>query len=418
MQILTTLRELDDKIAECNRAEAISDDAMRAVFGTFCMAPPRDLPADPFTEDYRQAQLALYRGIAERPYETSNEVTSFNIEAALRRPFPFSTRSGVTTGEYFMAIGALLRAMALPPGARVIEFGPGWGHTTLMLAKLGHRVTAVDIEPRFCELIRRRAAQEGLEIEVVNDDFTWVERAPHRFDAALFFECFHHCADHLRLLRALRAALAPEARIFFAGEPITPDFPMPWGLRLDGNSLWAIRKNGWLELGFREDYFRQALQQAGWFGFKLPCRDPGWMTLWEARPPGQPVFRATGADPRINTQIGRRVGDTIEIAGSEVGTGLYGPYVTLPPGHYTARIHFAREPYLYGQARMDVAAGIGSQILAHCSIDARALDAAGGPVVLPFGSDQEMPQVEVRLFCEGKFRAVIEAVEITPEIFL
>ena len=50
-----------------------------------------------------------------------------------------------------MAIGFLLRAMALPPGARVLEFGPGWGHTSLMLAQLGHRVTVVDIEARFCE---------------------------------------------------------------------------------------------------------------------------------------------------------------------------------------------------------------------------------------------------------------------------
>ena len=65
------------------------------------------------------------------------------------------------------------------------------------------------------------------------------------------------------LLRALRQAVMPEGRIFFGGEPITADFPMPWGLRLDGNSLWAIRKNGWLELGFREDYFARALAETG-----------------------------------------------------------------------------------------------------------------------------------------------------------
>ncbi|MCO6416866.1 class I SAM-dependent methyltransferase [Siccirubricoccus sp. KC 17139] len=415
MQIITTLGELDEKIAECNRAEAISDDAMRAVFGTFRMEPPWDLPADPLSDAYRQAQMALYCRIAGRDYALGNEATPFDIEAAIRRPFPFSTASGVTTGDYFMAIGALLRAMALPPSSRVIEFGPGWGHTTLMLAKLGHRVTAVDIEPRFCELIRRRAAMEGLEIEVVNDDFLWVEKARDRFDAALFFECFHHCADHLRLLQALGPALTPEARIFFAAEPIQPEFPMPWGLRLDGNSLWAIRKNGWLELGFREEYFRQALRRTGWFGLKLPCREPGWMTLWEARRLGQPVFRAAGADPRINTAIGERTGRGIVLAAKAPGTGLYGPYIALPAGHYRAMIRFARNDAPRGAARMDVAAHAGNAILATRALDGMIMASGDGAVTLPFSSEADLDQVEVRLFCDPGFQGVIEAVEIAPD---
>ena len=252
----------------------------------------------PSRKSYRQAQLALYRDVAGRDYDTANEVTAFDIEAAVRRPFPYSTGSSVTTGEQLMAVGWLVRAMALPPGSRIVEFGPGWGNTTLALARLGHHVTVVDIEPHFCELIRRRAAQEGVEVEVVQDDFLWAERCGQRFDAALFYECFHHCADHLRLLRALREAVVPDGRVFFAGEPITRDFPMPWGLRIDGNSLWAIRKNGWLELGFRDDYFARALGECGWYGLRRACADPGWLTLWEARRRDQPVFRAGGGDTR------------------------------------------------------------------------------------------------------------------------
>jgi SAM-dependent methyltransferase len=239
MQTIRDIAELDAKIEECNRAEAVSDDAMRAVFGTFQMDPPASLPADPFGPEYRDFQLELYRRVSGRPYSTGNEETPFDVERAVLRPFPFTTGSCVTTGEHFMAVGFLLRAMALPPNSRVLEFGPGWGNTTIMLAKLGHRVTAVDIEGRFCELLRRRAEREGVEIEVVNADFLWVEEAAEarRFDTVLFFECFHHCADHLRLLRALRGALAPGGRVFFGAEPIAPGFPMPWGLRLDGCSL-------------------------------------------------------------------------------------------------------------------------------------------------------------------------------------
>src|SRR5208282_2947790 len=101
------------------------------------------------------------------------------------------------------------------------------------------------------------------------DDFSWMERTDRKFDAAIFFECFHHCSDHLGLLRGLSRAMGDDGKLFFAAEPISADFAMPWGLRLDGGSLWAIRKNGWLELGFREDYFLAALRATGWRAAKL-----------------------------------------------------------------------------------------------------------------------------------------------------
>ena len=411
MQVIRNTRELDAKIEECNRAEAQSDDAMRAVFGSFRMDPPGGLPPDPLSEAYRRAQLALYRDVAGRDYDTANEVTAFDIDAALRRPFPFSTGSAVTTGEQLMAVGWLIRATALPPGSRIVEFGPGWGNTTLALARLGHHVTVVDIEPHFCELLRRRAAQDGVEIEVVNDDFLWAERCGRRFDAALFYECFHHCADHLRLLRALREAVVPEGRVFFAGEPITRDFPMPWGLRLDGNSLWAIRKNGWLELGFRDDYFAGALAECGWHGLRRDCADPAWLTLWEARRRDQPVFRAGGDDTRLNTVAGRREGDAIRLEGA-AGTGLFGPYIALPAGTYLARLRFAAGVPASGRARMDVACSTGRHLLAELQIDGAIIGAAGASLDLPFGSERDMETLEVRLFCEEGFQAAIAGVEI------
>ena len=49
--------------------------------------------------------------------------------------------------------------------------------------------------------------------------------------------------------------------IVFAAEPIIDDFYCPWGVRLDGQSAWSIRKFGWLELGFRTDYFRKTLDR-------------------------------------------------------------------------------------------------------------------------------------------------------------
>lgn len=283
MQVISSLDELEAKIAECNAALGESDDAMREMFRTFRMDFSRQLPADPFSPEYRDFQMALYERIAGKAYAPRNERTMFDVGAYLARPFPYYTRSCATTGNHLGAIGALLRTLDLPPGARILEFGPGWGNTTLALALLGMRVTAVDIEPNFCEVIRARAAQNQVEIEVVEADFFWAETVAEPYDAVIFFECFHHCSDHLRLLAALRGAVKPEGKVYFASEPILPDYPVPWGVRMDGEALWAIRNFGWLELGYDEAYFRTALARTGWTATKHACTDMDWAGVWQAR---------------------------------------------------------------------------------------------------------------------------------------
>lgn len=45
-----------------------------------------------------------------------------------------------------MAIGFIIKNLQLPPNARILEFGPGWGNLTIALAKMGFQVTAIDIE--------------------------------------------------------------------------------------------------------------------------------------------------------------------------------------------------------------------------------------------------------------------------------
>ena len=72
----------------------------------------------------------------------------------------------------------------------------------LSMVAVGDDIRAVDVEARFCNLIQRRAARNGVDIEVVNSDFMWAEQVQEPYDAVIFFECFHHCADHLHLLAA------------------------------------------------------------------------------------------------------------------------------------------------------------------------------------------------------------------------
>ena len=412
MQVINTIEELDEKMRECDRAGLRSDDALRQVFAGFRMAPPTGAPDDPFSPEYRRFQLELYRQISGKDYQVANERTVFDVEQALRRPFPYSTGSCSTTGEQWMLLGFVMRALVLEPGSRILELGAGWGNLSLALAMLGHHVTALDVDERFCELIRKRAQRDDLIVEVVNAAYDAVEQWDEEFDTVLFLSSFHHAADHLPLLRSLHRTLKPHGRLVFGSEPIEPEFPYPWGLRLDGQSLWSIRKHGWLELGFSERYFVEALSRTGWLARKHVAKDLPWLSVWEACRRDVACLRLTVAAGQLATQIGVVRDNAIVVDGMSAGTALFGPYVTLPPGAYLARIHFRPGMQHSIRATMDVAAEIGVTRLAESPL-ASALPAHGHCVaVLPFHSDRELRDVEVRLFGAAGFSAEIEAVEI------
>ncbi|HJU70983.1 MAG TPA: class I SAM-dependent methyltransferase [Paucimonas sp.] len=281
-QQVSTLEELDEMLVMLDAAAAISDDELRRGFTRFTMRFPLDLPADPDSEAYRTTQFKLYEWLHGKPYSTSNEVSSFDTRAAASRPFPFYTESPHTVGNHIISIGHLIRTLNLPPKSAILEFGPGWGNTTVWLARMGYRVTAVDIEQNFVDLIRERARRKELDIDVRQGDFSLIDQFEQQFDAVLFFECFHHCANHQALIASLDRVIAPGGKAVFAAEPITDDFPIPWGLRLDGESLWAIRKQGWLELGFKESYFRKLLARHGWEVEKSVCPETPWGVILTA----------------------------------------------------------------------------------------------------------------------------------------
>lgn len=283
VRVIATLDELDEILRKLDKAAEVSDDELRKQFRTFRMEFDARVPDDPYSQEYRDRQFELYARIAGKNYSISNEVSVFDIDKAAVRPFPYYTESCETVGYHMMAIANTIRLMKLKKGSRIVEFGAGWGNITIALAMMGFKVTSVDIEKNFCELVDRRAKQQGVCINVINSDFSWIEQVGEPVDAILFFESFHHAADHLALLKALNKATRSDGRVYFAAEPIIPDFPIQWGLRLDGESLWAIRKYGWLELGFREDYFRRTLDALGWVVEKHTLDATPWGTVFEAR---------------------------------------------------------------------------------------------------------------------------------------
>jgi 2-polyprenyl-3-methyl-5-hydroxy-6-metoxy-1,4-benzoquinol methylase len=283
-----TLEELDQEMIRIDHAGRESDDAMRRVMASFRFDPGVEMPADPHSAAYAEAQRRLYEMVSGRQTYTAgeNEQTDIDLAWQVDVPFPYSTRSSVTVGEHLMAWGFLIRVLQLRTGDRLLEFGPGYGNTTLQFQQMGFDVTAVDVNPRFLELIRQRSIRLGRTLATVCTDMLDYQ-PPHPFDRVVFFECFHHCANHEQMIANLEQLVAKGGMVVFAGEPITDTFPLPWGLRLDGQSVWSIRKCGWLELGFRTDYFRDLLFRHGWTAEIHDSRDVPWMRAIVARRRGE-----------------------------------------------------------------------------------------------------------------------------------
>lgn len=391
-------------------ASATNDADMRLEFSTYQAAFDLNVPADPFSKAYREKQFSIYEMLTGKSYVNTNEKSPFDVDSAAVRPFPYLHASCELVGDHLMAIGFLIKSLRLPAGARILEFGPGWGNLTVALAKMGFQVTAVDIEKNFVDLIGKRAAMERLDVKAIHGDFSFIGSVEEPFDAVLFFECFHHASDHLALMAAFEKAVKKNGIVCFASEPINAEFPIPWGLRMDGQSLWAIRNNGWLELGFNEKYFALALERFGWRGLSLQGHDApnSHVIIAKRKADWGGVFKYTAQG--LLSQIGKLTNYGCVADGCE-GYLAYGPYINLPAGAYRAELLLNPSVILSGELLIDVVVDHGAVCLAEMNVRSMTWP-RDKPLAIEFSSDAQMQNLEVRVRCAQGALLYLEAISV------
>jgi SAM-dependent methyltransferase len=102
-------------------------------------------------------------------------------------------------------------ARLLPPApARVLDCGAGTGFLSLLAARLGHRVTAVDLSPQMLARLRTYAEAETLDIDIVEGSAD--EPPPGPWDAVVERHVLWTLPDPVGALRAWRK-VAPMGRL-------------------------------------------------------------------------------------------------------------------------------------------------------------------------------------------------------------
>lgn len=115
----------------------------------------------------------------------------------------------------------------LAPGAgeHILDVGCGTGNFSLELARLGVRVTGIDISEAMLAIARRKAEAAGLDIEFLQADAMRLPFAADSFDKVVSVTALEFAPD-------LKAVLAESYRV------LKPGGRLVIGL-IGGNSLWS-----------------------------------------------------------------------------------------------------------------------------------------------------------------------------------
>ncbi|MCP3168112.1 class I SAM-dependent methyltransferase [Myxococcus qinghaiensis] len=105
-----------------------------------------------------------------------------------------------------------LARTATGSGSRVVDVAAGPGTLSLLAARQGARVTAVDFSSRMLATLRERATSEGLDIEALTGDGMALPLPDQKFDAAFSLFGLMFFPDRPRGFRELHRVLVPGGR--------------------------------------------------------------------------------------------------------------------------------------------------------------------------------------------------------------
>jgi SAM-dependent methyltransferase len=236
---------------------------------------------DPFSSQYLEWEIGFFEFLSGKPYNYVAEGLSLDALTEQQKPptVDWSLEHRIERTRLYMEV---LERIQPQQGACVLEMGFGYGDLLEWLGRCGCKVFGIDASEDFLAYALHRLTAQSIQATLSQGSFYDVEYMDVFPEIVIFEASFHHCGEPVRLLEILHKKLAPNGKIYFFNEPILPHADRPWGLiRYDGESLFQIRYRGWLEFGFRLDFFEALLSKTGYKIANAHLMSNGY-TLYEA----------------------------------------------------------------------------------------------------------------------------------------
>lgn len=124
---------------------------------------------------------------------------------------PFPNEEGRNARQGRMEIPALMRALALPSGSRVLEVGCGRGVALPVLAELCEpsRLVGLDVDPALLDEARHSLSEAGARCELVCADVRRMPFDDASFDVVIDFGTLYHIARPADGLSEIARVLRP-----------------------------------------------------------------------------------------------------------------------------------------------------------------------------------------------------------------
>jgi SAM-dependent methyltransferase len=152
-----------------------------------------------------------------RPQQLSTQPDSDRISRPTSKPYTGSLSIFEDPDRaQKLQIDRVMDLLGIKPGSGVADIGAGSGWFTVRAARRASPgpVYAVEINPDYIKYIDNRAKKENLaNIHTVLGKEDDPRLPPNSVDAALILKAYHEVAQPIRLLRAVRIALRPGAKL-------------------------------------------------------------------------------------------------------------------------------------------------------------------------------------------------------------
>jgi len=135
-----------------------------------------------------------------------NELYSANPRYWWRNGDPYSTNPD--DFPLSLITQQTLRELSGRPPGRALDIGAGEGADSIRLARLGYKVTAVEISAVAGEKIERFAAEAGVDVRVHIADIATFQFS-EEFDVVICNGVLHYVADKAAVLRSMQEATSP-----------------------------------------------------------------------------------------------------------------------------------------------------------------------------------------------------------------